>query len=155
MWSGYRQHLVPPWRGEEELAGCPVAASVPGLHGLQAVVVDSVDPCCLDPEGQITGRPWTQGHTGDGVKKGHLTQLGWIGGLWWGWCVQMAHQQPEFWRMRSPPSDRPPVHTVFVGDSRWLDVRTSNYIRCLRLPAPAWCSPSSLLTGLPAHPPGR
>ena len=49
MWSGYRQHLVPPWRGEKELAGCPVAASMPGLHGLQAVMVDSVDPAALIP----------------------------------------------------------------------------------------------------------
>ena len=59
---------------EEELAACPVAASMPGLRGLEAVAVDSVDPCCLNPEGQITGRPWTQGDKGDGVIKGLLTQ---------------------------------------------------------------------------------
>ena len=64
-----------------------MAASMPGLHGLQAVMEDSVDPCCFDPEGQIIGRPWTQGHTGDGVIKGYLTQWGWIGGLWWGGVV--------------------------------------------------------------------
>ena len=110
MWSGYRQHLVPPWRGEEELAGCPVAASMPGLRGLQAVMEHSVDPCCFDPEGQIIGRPWTQ-VTGDGVIKGHLTRWGWVGGLWWGGGVQMAHQQPEFWRMRRVPPVIAPQHT--------------------------------------------
>lgn len=50
-------------------------------------MVDSVDPCCLNPEGQITGRPWTQGDKGDGVIKGLLTQWGWIGrvvGVGWG-----------------------------------------------------------------------
>ena len=29
---------------------------MPGLHGLQAVMEDSVDPCCFDPEGQIIVR---------------------------------------------------------------------------------------------------
>ena len=59
---------------EEELAACPVAASMPGLRGLVAVAVDSVDPCCLNPEGQSPGRPWSQGDNGDGVIKGLLTQ---------------------------------------------------------------------------------
>ena len=56
--------------------------------------------------------------------------------------VQMAHQHPEFWRMRRvPPVIAPPAHTAFVGDSRWLDVRTSNYIRCLRLLATSLVQP--------------
>lgn len=41
MNPGKRQHLVPALEAREELARCPGAASVPGLHWLEAAVVVS------------------------------------------------------------------------------------------------------------------
>lgn len=51
--------------------------------------------------------------------------------------MQMTHWQPEIWRMRGvPPAPNPPsTYIVFVGNSHWQDLDTSNYPRCLTLPA--------------------